>query len=134
MSAMAAKNKVGKVIKPGDVNVWPHEEATAKALALAGFNVEFIRKSERKDETSADAYIDGEKWEMKAPRSGKLSAVEDNLKKASRQADKVVFDSRRMKRIPDNAIERELAVKSHVNKSVTRVKFVNRYGKVIDIK
>jgi hypothetical protein len=128
------KTKVGCVIIPGDANVWPHEELTAKALAMAGFSVKFIRKSERNCEPSADCYIDDEKWEMKAPRSAKLSAVEDNLKKASKQADKIVFDSRRMHRIPDKAVERELATKSCVNKSITHVKFVNRHGEVIDIK
>ena len=37
-------NKVGKITKPGDVNVWPHEDATANILAMHGHNVEFIRK------------------------------------------------------------------------------------------
>ena len=128
------KNKIGKVITHGDVNIWPHEAATARSLAKNGETVEFIRKSEKKHETSADIFINGAKWEMKSPRSGKLSAVEYNLKKASKQSDKVVFDSRRMKHIPDKAIMRELIAKSHINKSVSRVKFVNRYGKIIDIK
>ena len=39
------RKPVGKVITPGDVNVWPHEELTAKALAKAGYTVEFIRRS-----------------------------------------------------------------------------------------
>jgi hypothetical protein len=50
------KHKIGKVIIPGDVNVWRHEELTAKALAAAGDTVEFIRKSERENETSADLF------------------------------------------------------------------------------
>ena len=127
-------NKIGKVITHGDVNIWPHEAATAKSLAKKGETVEFIRKSEKTHVTSADIFINGTKWEMKAPRSGKLSAVEDNLKKASKQSDRVVFDSRRMKRIPDKAIMRELVAKSHINKSINRVKFIDRHGKVIDIK
>lgn len=128
------KRKVGRVIIPGDVGIWPHEAATAKALATAGHVVEFIRKSERDRETSPDIFIDGEKWEMKAPISGKLSAIEDNLKRASKQSDRVVFDSRRMKRVPDKAIIRELNTKSHSNKFISHVKFVNRHGKIIDIK
>jgi hypothetical protein len=132
---MTTQNKkIGRVITPGNVNVWPHEGLTAKSLAAAGFEVEFIRKSERDSETSADCYINGEKWEFKAPRSGKLSAIEDNLKKASKQADKIVFDSRRMHKIPDKAVERELVAKSHANKSIKHVKFVNRHGKVINVK
>ncbi|MDR1196710.1 MAG: hypothetical protein LBL08_00295 [Candidatus Nomurabacteria bacterium] len=129
-----SKKVIGRVITPGDVNVWPHEDLTAKSLAVAGFEVEFIRKSHRKGENSADCLMNGEKWEMKAPRSAKLSAIEDNLKKASKQANQVIFDSRRMHHIPDSAIKRELITKSHNNKSIIHLKFVNRHGKVVDIK
>ncbi|MCL1876569.1 hypothetical protein FWF74_00800 [Candidatus Saccharibacteria bacterium] len=128
-----SKVKVGDVITPGDVNVWPHEAATAKALAAVGHEVRFIKKSERDRETSADAYIDGEKWEMKAPRSSKLSAVEDNLKKATKQSDKIVFDSRRMKLVPDRAIERELTSQFHKSNRISQIRFVNRHGEVVDI-
>jgi hypothetical protein len=107
--------------------------ATAQALAKAGYAVEFIRKSERHRERSADVFIDGKKWEFKAPRSGLISAIEDNLKKASRQAQNVVFDSRRMKRIPDNAIKRELTAILLRNKSINHVLFINSHGKVIEI-
>ena len=33
---------------------------------------------------------------MKAPKSSKLSAVEDNLKKSIKQSAYIIFDSRRM--------------------------------------
>jgi hypothetical protein len=128
------KKPVGKIIIPSDVNIWQHEEATAKVLSGAGHVVEFIRKSERIRETTADVLIDGEKWEMKSPTSSKASSIEKNLKKASKQSDKVVFDCRRMKRTPDDAIERELKTKSLINKSLSKVKFINRHGKIIDIK
>jgi len=84
-------------------------------------------------ETTADAYIDGDKWEFKAPRSGKKSAIEDNLKKAARQSNRVVFDSRRMKRIPDKAIAQELRTCLRKNKVLCAVKFVDRHGEVVDI-
>ena len=48
------KNRIGKIIKSGDVGPWPHEEATAKVLALYGHDVEFIRKSNREREHSAN--------------------------------------------------------------------------------
>lgn len=51
------KSKIGKIIKPGDANIWPHEEATANTLTMYGYNVEFIRKSNRDREHSADAYV-----------------------------------------------------------------------------
>ena len=124
----------GKIIIPKGLNVWPHEFETARVLAHAGYVVEFIRKSERDRETTADCLINGERWELKAPKSGKMLAIEKNLKRASRQSDKVVFDSRRMKYIPDDAIERELIRKAEINKSLDKVMFVNRHGKIVDIK
>ena len=126
-------DKPGKITVPGGANVWPHEYQTAMALARAGYNVEFILKSNVARQTSADAYIEGIKWEMKAPTSAKLSAVEDNLKKASRQSCYIVFDSRRMKRLPDKAIERELRTQLDKSKVIRRILFVNRHGQVIDI-
>ena len=61
------KKRVGKVTKIGDVSPWPHEEATAKALALCGYDVTFIKASDREYEHSADAYVDNVLWEFKAP-------------------------------------------------------------------
>ena len=71
---------------------------------------------------------------MKAPTSGKISSIEKNLKKALKQSNKVIFDSRRMKRIPDDAIERELGVQLHRTKTLKQIKFINRHGKIIDVK
>ena len=128
------KNKIGKIIKPGNASIWPWEEATARSLALAGHNVEFIPKSNRARETSADAFIDGEKWEFKAPNGKSMKLVERNLRYAVDQSDSVVFDSRRVHRIPDKAIARELSAKLPYIRGLKRIKFVNRHGEVIDIK
>lgn len=38
---------VGHIEVPGDVDVWPHEFNTARALARAGHNVIFIKKSKQ---------------------------------------------------------------------------------------
>ena len=126
--------KIGKITKPGDANILPWEEDTAQSLALAGHYVEFIRKSNRDRETSADAYVDGEKWEFKATNGSSMKLVQRNLRNAAKQSDSVVFDSRRIHRIPDKAIIRELAARlPHIN-GLRHIKFVNRRGKVIDIK
>jgi len=127
-------SKKGRIIIPDGVNIWPHEHKTAKALIRYGHVVEFIRRSTRLRETSADAYLDGEKWEMKSPTADHIKAIKRNLKDARWQSDKVVFDSRRMKRVPDKAIERELSTQLSGIKEVRRIKFVNRHGEVVDIK
>lgn len=66
----------GKIIIAPDLNVWPHELKTAEALARAGYTVEFIRRSEEQRAKSADVLINGILWEMKAPTSSNMKAVE----------------------------------------------------------
>lgn len=127
-------NKIGKIIKPGDVNVWPHEDATANTLAMYGRNVEFIRKSNRDREHSADAYVDGEKWEFKSPTARHTKTILKNLKEAKWQSDKVILDARRMKGVPNEAILRE--VKSAIIEvpEISELKYISKSGKLVDIK
>lgn len=126
--------KQGKIIITADINVWPHEIETAKALAAAGFVVEFIRKSSDEYATSADVRIDGVIWEMKSPKASNIKAVERNVKRARWQSPNIIFDSRRMKGIPDKAIERELRKHAFEISGVKHLVFVNRHAFVIDIK
>lgn len=46
--------------------------------------------------------------EIKAPTSNKLKVVQKRLREALHQAENVIFDSRRMKHIPDHAVRREV--------------------------
>ena len=128
-----AKDKGKIIIAPG-INVWPHELKTAEALAEAGYVVEFIRRSEERRARSADCVIGGKLWEMKAPTASNMKAVEKNLRKALNQAPHVIFDCRRMKGVPDAAIEREVrtCVAGRV-RGLKCVLFVNRKGKIVDI-
>ena len=125
--------KMGKVIKFSGLNVWPHEMWEADILAAHGHIVEFIPISNNEYETTPDVLIDGEKWEIKSPQ-GSLKSVERNLKKARWQSDSILFVSKRMKQIPDKAIERELRKWSNEINNIRRVKFINRRSKIVDIK
>ncbi len=124
----------GRVIIPPDVNLWPHELRTADALARAGHVVEFVRKNDTPHEKTADALVDGVLWEFKAPRSSHLSAVERNLKKGRWQSERIVFDGRRMKRLPDYAIEREVRTRAYRIPHIRKLLYVNKQGQIIDIK
>ena len=131
MSAMPTAR--GKIIIAAGLNVWDHELRTAEALANVGYTVEFVPKSETDFQRTADVLIDGIYWEMKAPKSSKIHMVEQNLRRALRQSPNVVFDSRRMKGLPDSAIERELRKWSRELASLRRLLFVGRHSAVIDI-
>lgn len=126
-----AKSK-GKIIIEPDLNIWPHELKTAEALANAGYTVKFIRKSEADHEKTPDVLIDGEPWEMKAPNGSLMKRVEKNLRRELAQSSNIVFDSRRLKNIPDLAIERELRICTYDRvKKLKHLIFVNRKGNVM---
>lgn len=124
----------GKIIIAPGINVWPHELKTAEALAEAGHVVEFVRRSEEKRAKSADALIDGVLWEMKAPTADNLKAIERNLKRGRWQSGSIVFDCRRMKKVPGHAIEHEVRKQAFALQRIVHVKFIDKHGSVIDIR
>lgn len=128
------KKKTGNISIPGDVDVWPHEYQTAVALARAGYDVTFIKKSDEQHEQTPDILIDGERWEMKAPKASTARAVERNLHRALQQSARVIFDCRRMKNLPDSVVERELRKRVKELRSLKGLLFVNHRGDVVDIK
>lgn len=125
--------KAGNILIPGDVEVWPHEYQTALALARAGHDVTFIKKSDVEHEHTPDVLIDGDRWEMKAPKASNARAVERNLHRALQQSSRVVFDCRRMKNLSDKVVERELRKRMKGLRSLKRLLFVNHRGEVIDL-
>ena len=125
--------KQGKIIAPSGLNIQEHEMSTARALADAGYDIEFSRRTWGKRVTSPDVVINGVMWEMKSPLASDRKAIERNLRKACRQSANVVFDSQRMKGASDAEIERELRrLRRHV-RAVKRLRFVNRRREVVDI-
>lgn len=127
------RSKIGKIIIPAGVDVWPHELESAKVLIRYGHVVEFVKAIDQKGKQTADCMLDGVIWEMKAPRASNLKTVERNLKRGKWQSCRIVFDSRRMKHIPDRAIERELRRCFAEIIEIKIIKFINRHGRVIDI-
>ncbi|MDR1300645.1 MAG: hypothetical protein LBK50_02965 [Candidatus Nomurabacteria bacterium] len=129
---MTQKYKSGVFYSP-KVNIWPHEKVTAKTLADAGYYVEFRPASNRKGEHSADCYLNGELWELKAPNGKTLKSVERNLKRGKWQSSRIVFDTHRMKRVPDGAIKREIRSKIDNITEIEIVKFIGRRKDIVDI-
>ncbi len=127
-----SKNK-GEIRIPAGINVWKHELSTANALAQAGYVVEFLPTKDIKDTKSPDILMDGEKWELKAPKTDKLSAIERNLKRATKQSSNIVIDSHRLRKIHDSTIQALLLQKFKQQKTIKKLLFVNRKHQVIDI-
>ena len=127
-----SKNK-GEIRIPAGTNVWKHELSTASALARAGYVVEFLPTKDIKDTKSPDILMDGKKWELKAPRTDKLSAIERNLKRATKQSANIVIDSYRLRKIHDSTVQEFLARKFGQQRTIKKLLFVNRKRQVIDI-
>jgi hypothetical protein len=126
-------HKSGKVIIPASVSPWEHELKTAHALARHGFTVEFVAVSNNHKAKTADVVIDGTLYEIKSPKTDKLSAVERNLKRATKQSGNIIIDSRRMSKLHDATIRKFLAQKLKQQKTIKKILFVNRKHDVIDI-
>jgi hypothetical protein len=96
--------------------------------------VELIRQSEEPRQTSADVRIDDMEWEIKSPEADNLKAIQRNLHRALKQSYSVIFDCRPMKRLPTEAIEREVRIQEKEFKGLKHLIFVSKNGKIIDIK
>ncbi len=57
-----------------------------------------------------------------------LKQYERNLKRGSWQSENVIFDSRRMKKIPDNAIEREVRKRAFAIARINRLRYIDKHG------
>lgn len=122
-----------KIIIPNGIDIWPHELKTAQALAKSGFTVKFIQSTKIDHNKSPDVLINGLKWEIKSPKTDKLSAIERNLKRATKQSENIIIDSQRMSKLHDSTIQRKLSEKFATQKTIKRLLFVNRKRQVIDI-
>lgn len=122
-----------RIIIDAGANIWPHEMATARALASAGFEVRFICRREGQHVHTPDILIGGHEWEIKSPQSSNPRALQRNLRKALHQADRVIIDSVRIKGVPDSSVERELRKLSSSMRRLRNLKFVTKHRTVIDI-
>lgn len=57
--------------------------------------------------------IDGNVWEMKAPKSSNIGTIRRNLRRGMELSRNIIFDSRRMNGMFDAAIERKLRKWAH---------------------
>ena len=98
------KNRRGSFHKNG-IRLEPHEERTANYLTLYGFSIEVIRPMNTPKVHNPDILMSGMIWEMKAPMKNNKNTLKIRMKKASRQAKRIVFDFRNMKKEYEEAQE-----------------------------
>lgn len=121
------------IIRPG-LNIREHEIRGAQALANKGLIVEFIPESDEPRTTSPDLLINGVRWEMKSPTASSAKALERNLRKALHQSENVIIDCRRMKKMPEEAVLRELKKLAVSVKGIKCLIMIGKSGNIVDIK
>lgn len=91
-----ADTQAGRVTVPKGQKVAHHEMRTAQTLASTGLSVRFRPLSHDHGVKNPDVEIDGEIWELKAPKgSSEKNTISDQFKRAGKQASRLVIDLRR---------------------------------------
>lgn len=125
------KNRVGHVNQNG-VKLEPKEIKTFQYLTLYGFSIEVIIPVITKNHYNADILMAGTLWETKAPESSNRNTIKEHFKKASKQANKVVFDLRRLI-LEDKPVEHYLFELFKKSGRVNRMIIIRKDGRVFDI-
>lgn len=72
-------------------------------------------------------------FEIKSPTSHNTNAIERNLKRATKQSRNIVFDSSRMKGLPDNKVYSALLAIKKRQPQINKIIFVTKKHEIIEI-
>ena len=128
------KSIVGK-IDISALNAPPerHEYETAIYFAKRGKDVIFIRPSDMEKQHTPDFVMDGRMWETKSPIIYSKTSFEDNLRKAVKQSEHIIYDLRRLKPRDEAIYIKELKKWSGKRKMRTLI-IITRDGQVLTMK
>jgi len=134
------KNKdTSKVIIPGNHPSPPESHEVDAALVLSRhFNcsVEFIIPVDDYKRKSADILMLGAEWELKCPFGASKSTIENQFRRASKQAKNIVIDTRHTK-LDFDVVEKKVLLELRERpsmKRVNRVILIDKFGNIIEIK
>jgi hypothetical protein len=125
--------KPGKIIIPSGTLPEMHELETASILIGIGHDVEFLVPTYVKGVFSPDILMDGKVWEIKCP-CGKARRIEENYRKAEKQANNIIFNLKRIQfdeHIAITMINREFNMRPG---KVKRVLIILKNEKILDLK
>jgi len=136
---MNKKKDTSKVIIPGNHPSPPESHEVDAALILSRhFNcsVDFIIPVDDYMRKSADILMLGTEWELKCPFGASKSTIENQFRRASKQAKNIVLDTRHTK-LDYDVVEKKVLLELRERpsmKRVNRVILINKLGKIIEIK
>ena len=136
---MAKKNRkkefTGQVVIPLGHPSPPEPHEVDAALILARHyktTVEFIVPVDDYRRKTADINMLGVQWEIKSPTGKSRYTIQEQFKRASHQAKRIIIDSRRTK-LTDESIEKSIRFEQAKRPAIQRVIFINKSEKVIEI-
>ena len=124
------KARIGKYHKNG-IRPEPHEDNTANLLCRYGFNIELVVPVNTPKSNNPDLFMLGAIWETKAPHSFNKQTLKNRMKKAAKQAGRVIFDLRNLKKDYDEA--ESFIVKLFIgNTEIRRMMIIKKSGEILD--
>ena len=112
----------------------PHEKKVASEIAnIIKSNIIFMRRGASK---TPDLYVVkfNTLWELKSPTGGSKHTVQNNLRNADDQSEKVILDLSRAKLTDQQGISRAKEFLRTEKTSIEKLKIYTKSGKLIDIK
>ncbi len=119
-------------LKQNGVHLEEHEYKTVKLLLSLGYNIELQPPNQTKNTRSADLWMNGVLWEMKAPEGGGKNTVRHNLERAKKQSQNVIIDLHRCKLSDEQAIK-ELKHHFKLSKRFKRMKIITKSREILDL-
>lgn len=126
------QNKSGNIIIPAGMKPRPqHHELHVASILSEHFktDVEFILRANR---PTPDFLIDGVIWELKSPTGTGKNNIQRQLQEAHRQSGNVIIDANRSK-MHAAKIKRQVEHQFKIVRSVRRLLFVSKTGKVLEL-
>lgn len=109
------------IIDTSKLKVLPerHELETAKYFADLGYDIVFLPPNNSPKMSNPDILMNGVVWEMKCPKGKSKRTIENNIRKANKQSENIIFDLRRINLEESTSIrrlEKEFNIRPHLKR------------------
>jgi len=125
----------GKIIIPANHPNPPEPHEVDAAMALAYHyhcTVEFLIPVDDYKRKTADVVMLGVEWELKCPIGASKATIENQFRRASKQAKNIIIDTRRTK-LEYEIIEKRVLFELHKRPSMKKVILIDKCKKVIEL-
>lgn len=110
-----------------------HEYEAARYFAKRGKNVVFLKPSNVEKQHTPDFLMDGKMWELKSPIVYGRNSFEDNLRRAVKQSEHIIYDLRYLSVNDERKYIRELN-KWVAKKRIKTLLLIKKNGQLLTIK